>query len=276
MKLDGKVAIVTGSGGGIGRGIAICLAEEGADLVVIDINGTNADKVTSEVQAFGRKSLAIKGNVRNRDEVFKWVEDTIEEFGRIDILVNNVGGHAEAGEARTGTSIIDQTEAEWDEAYELNLKSQVLLSKAVAPHMKKQRSGRIVNISSVAGKVGDDALMYYSAMKGGVIVFTRALARELAKDNIQVNCICPGLIYTRAWENVERKLMAVGADKKDFKKKEFFLKIVKEGGGPYGAVPLGREQTPEDIGRAVVFFASDDAKNITGQSLNVDGGIVME
>ncbi len=276
LKLQDKVAIVTGAGGGIGRGIALCLAEEGADVVVNDINQERINKVAAEIKALGRKSIPIKGNVTKRQEVSLCIQETVKAFGKIDILINNVGGHAEAGEARTGTGIVQQTEAEWDEAYEINLKSQFLMCKEVIPFIRKQGGGKIINISSIAGKLGDDSLMYYSAMKGGVITFTRALAREVAKDNIQVNCICPGLIYTPAWERLAVKLPRLNPEFSGIQPRDFFLRIVKQGGGPLLPTPLGREQTPEDIGRAVVFFASEDAKNITGQSLNVDGGIVMD
>jgi meso-butanediol dehydrogenase / (S,S)-butanediol dehydrogenase / diacetyl reductase len=276
LKLLDKVAIVTGAGGGIGRGIALCLAEEGADVVINDINQDRIDKVATEIRGLGRKSISIKGNVTKSPEVSRCIQETVKAFGKINILVNNVGGHAEAGEARTGTGIVQQTEAEWDEAYEINLKSQFLMCKGVVPFMRRQGGGKIINISSIAGKLGDDSLMYYSAMKGGVITFTRALAREVAKDNIQVNSICPGLIYTPAWERLAVKLPKLKPEFPGVKPRDFFLQIVKQGGGPLLPTPLGREQTPEDIGRAVVFFASEDAKNITGQSLNVDGGIVMD
>ena len=276
MKLRDKVAIVTGAGGGIGRGIALCLAEEGAEVVVNDIHQEKINRVTAEIKALGRKSMPVQGDVTNVREVSRCIQETVRVFGKIDILVNNVGGHAEAGEARTGTGIVQQTEAEWDEAYEINLKSQFLMCREVIPFIRKQGGGKIVNISSIAGKLGDDSLMYYSAMKGAVIIFTRALARELAKDNIQVNCICPGLIYTPAWERLAVKLPQLKPEFSGVKPRDFFLRVVKQGGGPLLPTPLGREQTPEDIGRAAVFFASEEAQNITGQSLNVDGGIVMD
>lgn len=278
MKLEGKVAIVTGGASGLGRGIACCLAEEGADVVIADINMDNANKVAEEARAFGRKVLVIEADVTRKEKTEQVVESTLNNFGKINILVNNVGGgrvetDAEAAPVIEGiTQITDLTEEAWDGAYEVNLKSQVFMSQAIVPHMRAQKSGKIINISSIAGKMGSGGrLMPYSAMKAGVITFTKTLAREVAGDNINVNCICPGLIYTPAWQRMAEYLWQSVPEYKELKEpKDVFLLTVNS------LTPLGREQTPEDIGRLAVFLSSEDAKNITGQSINVDGGIVMD
>jgi len=277
MKLEGKVAIVTGAASGLGQGIARCLAEEGADIVIADINMDNANKVAEEVRGFGRKTLVIEADVTRKETTERVVKDALNTFGRIDILVNNVGGGRVEPEAAAeplplSTPLItDLTEEAWDGAYEVNLKSQVLMSQAVVPHMRVQKSGKIINISSIAGKMGSGGrLMPYSSIKAGVIVFTRALAREVARENINVNCICPGLIYTPAWQLMAEYLWQTTPEYQQLKEaKDVFLLTVTS------LTPLGREQTPEDIGRMAVFLASEDSRNITGQSINVDGGIVM-
>ena len=270
MKLEGKVAIVTGGGQGIGQGIVHCLAEEGADVAVVDINGDNAKKVADDVKGLGRKSLALEVDLTDNKKITQAVQDIIDTFGKIDILVNNVGGLGKTLLARTSPEFIDQEEAEWDENYELNLKTHVLMSRAVVPYFRKQKSGKIVNIASIAGKSNYAGHMAYSAAKASVISFTRTLAMELAEHNINVNCICPGVIYTPLWEKIAAQHVRLLPEAKGMEPREYFFKVVVP-----GFVPLKREQTPEDIGRATVFLVSEDAKNITGQSLNVDGGRIM-
>ena len=287
MKLDGKVAIVTGAASGLGRGIACCLAEEGADVVIADIDMENARKVAKEVRAFGRKALVIEADVTRQDKARQVVDDCLKTFGKVDILVNNVGGGrpqaagAESPPSQGMPQLADVPEQFWNDSYEVNLKSQVLMTQAVVPHMRAHKSGKIINISSIAGKSinagagrsGESGamMMPYGAMKAGVLQFTRSLARELGRDNINVNCICPGLIYTPSWQrSAEYRWQHVAAYKELKSPRDVFLLTVE------ALTPLGREQTPEDIGRMAVFFASDDAKNITGQSINVDGGIVMD
>jgi len=269
MKLDGKAAIVTGAGRGLGRTIALCLAEEGADVVVCSRSLAELEEAAKEVKALGRKSLAVKVDATDANQVAQLVQETIDTFGKIDILVNNAGGGREP--RGKSTSIVDLTDEDWDDIYKLNLKSQVYLCRAAVPHMKAQKSGKIINLASVAAKIGDNNQMPYSSIKGAVVIFTRALARQLARDNINVNCICPGLIHTPGWQELSERLWRTIPSYRELKEpRDVFLRYVK------GLVPLGREQTEEDIGRAVVFLVSDDARNITGQSLNVDGGMVME
>ena len=281
MKLEGKVAIVTGAAGGIGRGITLCLAEEGADVVVADINMDGANKVAEEVKAFGRKALVVDADVTKEENARRLVKDTLDAFGKIDILVNNVGaGHAEASvvggnlteqdwnRVYTG-GVTELTEGDWDRSYTANLKTGVFMCRAVIPHMRAQKSGKIINISSIAGRRGGASRLPYSAMKSGVIILTQGLATQVARDNINVNCICPGIIYTSIHEDIAKIRMRTNSQLKEVKDpREVFLRITNK-------VPLGREQTPEDIGRLAVFLASEDARNITGQSINVDGGMIM-
>ena len=269
MKLEGKLAIVTGGGQGLGQGIVRCLAEEGADVAVVDINRDNAGKVAGEVKALGRRSLAVDADLTDNKKVKQAVRDIITAFGKIDILVNNVGGMVRTLLARNSLDFIDMNEAEWDETYEVNLKAHILISQAVVPYFVKQKSGKIVNIASIAGKMPGSGHMTYNTFKAADIHFTRSLATVLAEHNINVNCICPGVIYTPLWDGYAAQFTRLLPKAKGMTPREYFDKFVVP------RVPLKREQTQEDIGRAVVFLVSDDARNITGQSLNVDGGTVM-
>ncbi len=279
MKLEGKVAIVTAAGRGIGRGIALCLAGEGADVVVNSFHEETTTKVADEVRALGRRALAIAGDITTADKIAQVVQDTINAFGKIDILVNNVGGVILTPK-EAGSSFLGQIEAAWDGTYEQNLRATVLMCKAVEPHFVKQKSGKIVNISSIAGRriVLRTPSAAYGSMKAALIRFSQSLAEELGPHNINVNCICPGLVYTDAWARgtTLTRIAETMPEYKGMKPRDWFLGLV-EGKYPelIAVTPLRREQTVEDIGRAVVFLVSEDAKNITGQTLNVDGGLVM-
>ncbi len=303
MKLQGQVAIVAGGGQGIGEGIVRCLGEEGANISVIDINGEQAGKVAEQVGKIGPKALPMTADLTEEEQVNKAVKDTVDFFGKVDILVNNVGGASvETGQRITEYAASLEVVKDvpllprytrfspeiWDDFYELNLKSHVMLSHAVTPYFIKQRSGKIVNISSIAGRMPDPGQMPYSAMKAADISITWSLARALAPYNITVNCVCPGHVYTPVWERGapayltmareaaraakekgESLLQYGEVDLESMTPREFWLKYIV-----LPNTPNGREQTPEDMGKAVVFFVSDDAKNITGQVLHVDGGIV--
>jgi len=300
MKLEGKVAIVTGGAQGIGQGIVRCLAEEGANIVIADIDMDNANKTAREVKAMGRKALVVEADVTRPEKVAQVVKKALDTFGKIDILVNNVGGQPEIAPEGAGAAtpmapmtMPDLPDELWDGVYSLNFKSQVLMCKAVVPLMKAQKSGKIINIASIAGKSLNagalaggggtgSSLMPYGSQKAAVIAFTRQLAREVGPDNINVNSICPGFLYTPAWKRgTERmwemisaappELLDATPGLKDIKgPKDIFLNMVNR------LTPLGREQTPEDIGRLAVFLVSEDARNITGQSINVDGGVIMD
>ncbi len=271
MKLEGKVAIVTGGAAGIGLGIVLCLAEEGADVVIGDINGDAARKAASDVEKLGRKALAIETDLTDKKKVAQVVQQTIDTFGKIDIVVNNVGGNwVKARADRTSPEFTAQEEAEWDETFQLNMKSHVFMSQAVIPYFIEQKSGKIVNISSIAGQ--KPAATPYSVCKAGDIALTKALAKELAEHNINVNCVCPGGVYTAFHENmIIERIKYKDPSVMGLKPSEYREYFEKRAAGRL----LKRAQTAEDMGRAVVFLVSEDAKNITGEILSVSGGSLL-
>ena len=301
MKLEGKVAIVAGGGQGIGEGCARCLAEEGADVAVVDVTSATANKLAEDLQAMGRQAIPVIADLTDDKQVEKAVKETVEGLGKVDILINNVGGvsietgqlmaeyAASLGNVAEMPSYLRYGSDIWDRFYQLNLKSHVMMSHAVTPHFMKQRSGNIVNISSDAGRMPDPTQMPYAAMKAGDISITWSLARALAPYNVRVNCICPGFVYTPLWaRGAVARLEAVRSAKAEGRELPPQLRragdLYEEGMSPYDfwmktivvpSTPLGREQTPEDMGKMAVFFCSEDAKNITGQVMHVDGGLVM-
>jgi len=248
MDLVDKVAIVTGAGRGIGKAIAIALAREGASVIINDVDIQTAEKVTKEIKSLGWKALAIQVDVSDSMEVNQMVQSALKKFKRIDILVNN------AAIIKRG-SIEDLNEEDWDRVMDVNLKGAFNCMKAVAGIMKKQRYGKIVNISSIAGKIGDLASApCYGASKAGMICLAKSLARELAAYNINVNVVAPHAIKTdmsKEWSEEKRKNIIAN-------------------------IPLGRMGEPEDIAEAVVFLVSDKAKFITGEVLDVNGGYLMD
>jgi len=246
MRLKNKVAIVTGSRRGIGKAIALEFAKEGADIVVADIDLKECQKAAAEIEKLGRKSIAVKCDVSRKKDVDLLVRKTIAKFGRVDILVNNAGiYHA--------SPLIETKENEWDDVISVNLKSIFLCTQAAAIEMiKKKTKGTVVNITSIAGEVGFANSAAYCASKGGVKNITKELGLELAQYGIRVNAIGPGPIKTPMISFIEN-------DKK-------VLKQILSG------IPLGRLGEPEEIAKAVLFLASDDASYITGQTLFVDGG----
>ena len=271
MKLEGKVAIVTGGGQGIGRGIVHCLAEEGADVAIIDMNVDTAGKVVEEIKAMGRKGLAIQADAMDSKQVTAAVQKVVDTFSKIDILVNNVGGGVRVKrtiprEERTGLQCVDAEEEAWDKTMDLNAKTQFLMCRAVIPHLLKQGEGKIVNIGSRLSRQVDIPLSLYCTAKAAVIQYTNHLALELAPHGINVNCVCPGDVMTPNIEAAFARAAEVNPDSKGKTPEELFLQVA----GPRMA--FNRIQTPEDMGRATVFLASDDARAITGQALYVDGG----
>jgi len=263
--LEGQVAIVTGGGQGIGRGICLCLAEDGADVVVVDIEPERAEKTAAEVVAVGRKAMAIRTDVTKPLEVEAMVKAVLDRFGHIDILVNNAG----VGGAQDWQGISAPRLADWDACYEVNLKAVVICSEAVAPHMMERRSGKIVNISSIAGRRGGAGIPQYSASKAACISYTQSLAVMMAPYEVRVNAICPGIIWTPLWAQLAERIKSANPALANVEGQDVMLRSVE------ASMPLKRPQTPEDIGYAVCFFVSDRAKNITGQALNVDGGSAM-
>ena len=247
MHLEGKVAIVTGASRGIGRAVAINLAQSGADVVVNYSGSEGAAQETVEaVQALGRKAIKIKANVANADEVAAMVEEAHKEFGHIDILVNN------AGITRDGL-LMRMKDEEWFDIMQTNLTSVFHLSKAMLRSMMKKRFGRIITIGSVVGSMGNPGQSNYCAAKAGLIGFSKGLAKEVASRGITVNVVAPGFIATDMTEVLTEEQKA----------------------GILGNVPAGRLGEPKDIAKAVAFLASDDAAYITGTTLHVNGGLYM-
>lgn len=244
-ELKNKTAIVTGAGQGIGREIALSLAKNGANVVLIDISDKIFD-VLKEIENLGVQGLAVKCDVSKAEDVEKAVKEAITKFGRIDILVNNAGIYP-------FKPILQMTEEDWDRVLDINLKGTFFMTKAVLPKMIEQRGGKIINIASIAGSmVGYPNLAHYSASKAGVVGFTKAVALEVAQYGINVNAISPGPIQTPGTE-------AIGLTK------ELYEQTVR-------SIPLGRIGLPEDVANLVVFLASDKSSFITGQNIVIDGG----
>ena len=264
MRLDGKVAVVTGGGAGIGEGIVMCMAKEGADIAIPDIQEGNAAHVARQVQGLGRKAVGMRCDVTKSAEIGAAFDRIKRELGRIDILVNNAGMASPPGMPFTVN-----TEEDWDRTYEVNLKSVFLTSKAIAPYFIERKAGRIINIASIAGPLAAQTMPPYSVAKGGVITFTRVVAKELAPHGITVNAICPGVLWTAFWEGLAKYIADTNPAFAGMSARQVFDKRVAD------VIPMKREQTPEDIGWAAVFLASEQARNITGQALMVDGGSVM-
>jgi NAD(P)-dependent dehydrogenase (short-subunit alcohol dehydrogenase family) len=266
MKLEGKSALVTGGGGGIGRGIVMGLAGEGADVVVVDIDLARAEAVAAEASKLGRRCIPMKADVSKPQEIDAMIVSAIKECGKLDILVNNAGVGA-APDWRAGSPLRVK---DWDYVYDVNLRAYYFAIKAVMPHMTERRSGKIVNVASVAGRVGGgptEVMWPYRATKAAIINLSQSVAVQLAPFNVNVNVVCPGLIWTTLWERtlaaeIKKSIPAFG----EMEARQIFDAAVAM------TTPLAREQNPEDIGHAVVFLVSEDARNITGQALNVDGG----
>ena len=237
---------MTGAAQGIGKSVSLLLARSGADLVVSDVNFEKAEEPARELETLGRKAMAIRVNVVSFGDVEKMVEAVLERFGRIDILVNN------AGIARDKL-ILRMTEEEWDAVLDVNLKGTFNCTKAVIRHMSKQRSGKIVSIASVVGEMGNAGQANYAASKAGVIGFTKTIAREFAQRGINVNAIAPGYIETPMTDALPEKA------KEELKR----------------LIPMERLGRPEDVAEAVLFLVSEASSYITGQVLNVNGGIYM-
>lgn len=247
MKLKGQIAIVTGASRGIGRAIALELANQGADVVVnYSGNEEKAKSVVEEILSSGSRAFAVQCDVSDSDSVAAMLKRTIDEFGKVDILVNNAG-------ITKDNLLMRMKEDEWDQVINTNLKGVFLCTKAVTRPMMKQRKGRIINVASVVGITGNPGQANYVAAKAGVIGFTKTAAKELASRGITVNAVAPGFISTdmtdQLPEDVRNQLLS--------------------------QIPLGRLGNPEDIAKVAAFLASDDSSYMTGQTLSVDGGMAM-
>ncbi len=270
-QLAGKTAFVTGGGRGIGRGIAVILAERGAAVCVSDISATDAEAVAAEIKKSGAKAFAAPADVTDVKSVATAVQAALRQMGKIDIVVGNAGVIGARGFESRGR----YDETDWDATFNVNVKGLVHAADAVIPHMKERRSGRIINIASQGGraprgvKLVSTTIVPYIVSKAAAVQYTHALAIELAQFNITVNAVCPGLLWTPMFDKIAQNNIAADPSLRGKSPREVFDMGVK------ARVPLGRPQTPEDVGRAVAFLASDDASEITGQALNVNGGAVM-
>ncbi len=247
MNLNGKTALVTGGSRGIGRAIALALANQGANVIInYSSNEENAAKVVEEIKGFNVKVLAIKANISSNEEIKEMFKKIDEAFDRIDILVNNAG-------ITKDNLFMRMKEEDWDKVMDVNLKGTFLCTKAVIRKMMKQKQGRIINLASVVGVVGNPGQANYCASKAGVIGFTKSIAKEIAGKNITVNAIAPGFIETDMTKVLSESV------------KESMLEVI----------PMKKYGKPEDIANLVVFLSSDNSSYITGQVIHVDGGMAM-
>ncbi len=248
-RLEGKAAVVTGGGRGIGRAICLAYAKEGADLVVNYASKDQpAQEVVEMIRGMGRKAVAVKGNVAVKADAERIIREAVDHFGKVDILVNN------AGATRTAM-LYKMTEEQWDEVVDVHLKGPFLCIQAASKVMMEQKSGKIINVMSVAGLAGTKGQINYSSAKGGVLALTKSAARELAEYGITVNAVLLGIVSTEMSEKIRT----------DPKLKEIYMKRIL----------LGRFAEPEEVAPAFVFLASEEASYITGQLLCVDGGYGM-
>ena len=267
MSIEGKVVLVTGAGRGIGAGIARCFAERGATVAITDLDETMAKQAADALPTTAVGYAADASSQRAMGACF---DQVVRDFGKLDVLVNNAGiGGLDLSPAELTTGDLDtgMTDEEWDEQLRYNLRTTYASSNAAIARLSD--GGSIVNIASIAALNGTPGLMAYGAAKAGVVHLTKSLALQLAPRRIRVNCICPGLLWTRAWELLTARMQATQPELSNVSQRQIFENVVAE------MTPLGGEQTPADIGQLAVFYASDEARMITGQWVAVDGGISL-
>jgi 3-oxoacyl-[acyl-carrier protein] reductase len=245
-RFAGKVAVVTGGANGIGKATVLGLAQEGAKVVIVDLNPAG-EEVAQQIRADGGDAIFIQSDVSKSEPVQAMVKQAIDTYGQIDILINNAG-------ITRDNLIMKMKDEDWDLVLKVNLSSAFHCSKAVVRPMMKKRAGRIVNLASVVGLAGQAGQTNYAASKGGIIAFTKSLARELGSRNITVNAVAPGFIKTQLTDVLPKEMVELTV----------------------ANTPLGRLGEVEDVARAILFLASDDAAFITGQVLTVDGGLIMQ
>ena len=258
MELRGQTAIVTGAGRNIGRAIALELADMGADVAVAEVDRTTGERTADEVRKRGRKALALPTDVTRLADLQAMADRTAAEWGRIDILVNNAGIHRSAHTA-------DVTEDDWDRLLAVNAKGVFFASQAVLRHMVPARRGNIISIASMAGKMGLKTSLVYGITKAAVISMTKSLAVAHAGDGIRANCVCPGIVETDMIFQIDRE---AGEKLFGLKPGEYVKQRVEQ-------IPLGRIETPEDVANVVGFLASGKSSYMTGQAINVTGGLIM-
>jgi len=246
MRLENKIALITGGARGIGRAIALCFVKEGADIVIWDVNIQEAEKTCQDIEALGSKAFAQAVDVTDYEKVEEATNKILDKYGKVDILVNNAG-------ITKDNLLLRMSEADWDAVINVNLKGTFNCTKAVSKLMIKQRYGKIINIASIIGMIGNAGQANYSASKAGIIALTKTTAKELASRNINVNAVAPGFIQTEMTAKLPQGL------------KEKMR----------GAIPAGRFGSPDDVAGVCLFLASEEAGYITGQTIVVDGGMVM-
>lgn len=256
-RLENKISLVTGAGQGIGKAIAMAFAREGSDVIICDLNLRMAKEAASQIESLGQRSLAVKVDVSNARQVERMKERVSKVFNHVDILVNNAG-------ISKIVPFVETTEELWDKILDVNLKGTFLVCRAFVPQMIERKTGKIINMSSKSGKIANAWFAAYCASKFGVIGLTQSLALDLAPYGINVNAICPGIVFTSHWDDLM----------KDYAKKRG-LKVHQVKDYLTGKIPLGRAQTPEDVAKMAVFLASHDSDYMTGQAINVTCGQEM-
>ncbi|USK60296.1 acetoin reductase [Peribacillus asahii] len=257
MVTSQRIAIVTGSGRGIGRAIALRLAQDGLNVVINDVNLDNAQSVVNEIKELGRESFAVQADVSNRNEVFHMVNQVVECFGQLDVMVSN------AGIAQI-KPLLEVTEEDLNQIFNINVNGVLYCLQAAAEQMKKQKGGKIINAASIASYKGFSLLGTYSATKFAVRGLTQAAAQELAQFGITVNAYCPGIVGTQMWDLIDEKM----GHYMGLERGEAFKKFSE-------SITLGRSETPEDVAKFVSYLASTDSDYMTGQAVMIDGGVIF-